>query len=161
MKQQTSKRQLHEAADRRWNPRPFPGPHLQKPKKKDNFSLFTIFFLRKDIHTFSFFEINKSKRGNFSSSLMGSSGYLTRPKRCQFGFPFFFFLFLHFIAVYYVRLGFRRMHYDCDCFQTDSSGSATRTAAAGVPAGNQSHPIRRRPLSLPPPSSLAIWVNHG
>lgn len=60
-------------------------------KKKDNFSLFTIFFLRKDIHTFSFFEINKSKRGNFSSSLMGSSGYLTRPKRCQFGFPFFFF----------------------------------------------------------------------
>lgn len=112
MKQQTSKRQLHEAADRRWNPRPLPGPHLQK-QKKDNFSLFTIFFPRKDIHTFSLFDINKSKRGNCSSSLMGSSGYLTRPKRCQFGFPF-----LHVIAFYSVRLGFRRMHYDCDCFQT-------------------------------------------
>lgn len=138
------------------SPPPRPAPTKTKKKKKTIFSLFTIFFPRKDIHTFSLFDINKSKRGNCSSSLMGSSGYLTRPKRFQFGFPF-----LHVIAFYYVRLGFRRMHYDCDCFQSDSSGSATRAAAAGVPAGNQSHPIRRRPLPLPPPSSLAIWVHLG
>lgn len=104
---------------------PFPRPASTKTKKRQ-FFLFDKFSSSIPFLFPCSPILTKASVAIVRHLLMGSSGYLTRFKRCQFGFRF-----LHVIAFYSVRLDFRQM-------RLLSIIESPTTRAAATPAEDQS-----------------------